>query len=75
MPAEWSVDAVEARAYTVPTDATEADGTATWDTTTMVLVRARCGDTVGTGWTYGPAARWIPGAARCARTRAGRATG
>jgi L-alanine-DL-glutamate epimerase-like enolase superfamily enzyme len=56
VPHGWSVDAVEARAYTVPTDASEADGTAAWDTTTMVLVRVRCGDTVGTGWTYGPAA-------------------
>ncbi|HET6626056.1 MAG TPA: enolase C-terminal domain-like protein [Nocardioidaceae bacterium] len=51
-----SVEAVTARAYTVPTDAPEADGTATWSSTTMVLVHARCGDVVGTGWTYGPAA-------------------
>ncbi len=50
------VDAVTARAYTVPTDAPEADGTAQWSKTTMVLVQARSGDVVGTGWTYGPAA-------------------
>lgn len=50
------IDEVSARVYTVPTDAPEADGTYAWDSTTMVLVRARSGDVVGTGWTYGPAA-------------------
>ncbi|MET9879383.1 enolase C-terminal domain-like protein [Actinacidiphila glaucinigra] len=47
------MDAVEAAAYTVPTDAPEGDGTLTWDSTTLVLVRVRSGDTTGTGWTYG----------------------
>ncbi len=42
--------------YTVPTDRPEADGTASWDSTTMVLVRVHAGGLVGTGWTYGPAA-------------------
>jgi L-alanine-DL-glutamate epimerase-like enolase superfamily enzyme len=51
-----AVEALTARAFTVPTDAPEADGTAQWSSTTMVLVQARCGDVVGTGWTYGPAA-------------------
>jgi L-alanine-DL-glutamate epimerase-like enolase superfamily enzyme len=50
------IDSVKAVAYTIPTDAPEGDGTLTWDSTTMVLVEARSGDTVGTGWTYGPAA-------------------
>ncbi len=50
------VDAVEVSAYTVPTDAPEADGTTTWDSTTMVLVQVRAADVVGTGWTYAPAA-------------------
>ncbi len=49
------VTEVQASAYTIPTDAPEADGTATWDSTTLVLVQVRAGDTVGTGWTYGPA--------------------
>lgn len=49
------VDSVEARVYTVPTDEPEADGTIAWDSTTIVLVRARSGSTVGTGWTYGAA--------------------
>ncbi|MDX3095513.1 enolase C-terminal domain-like protein [Streptomyces sp. ME01-24h] len=48
-----AVDSVVAAAYTVPTDAPEGDGTATWDATTLVLVRVRCGGTTGTGWTYG----------------------
>ncbi|MEO6882250.1 MAG: enolase C-terminal domain-like protein, partial [Mycobacteriaceae bacterium] len=42
--------------YTVPTDAPEADGTLTWDSTTMVVVQVHSGDVVGTGWTYGPSA-------------------
>jgi L-alanine-DL-glutamate epimerase-like enolase superfamily enzyme len=50
------VDAVTASAYTVPTDAPEGDGTAAWSDTTVVVVEARCGEVVGTGWTYGPAA-------------------
>ncbi len=47
------VESVEASAYTVPTDLPEADGTLSWDRTTLVLVQVRAGDTVGTGWTYG----------------------
>lgn len=50
------VDTVRASAYTIPTDAPEADGTLAWDSTTLVLVQAWSGDVVGTGWTYGPAA-------------------
>lgn len=48
-----TVDAIDVAVYTVPTDAPEADGTIAWDSTTMVMVRARSGRTVGTGWTYG----------------------
>lgn len=47
------VEQVEASAYTVPTDAPEADGTFAWTETTLVLVQAWSGDQVGTGWTYG----------------------
>ncbi len=50
------VDSVDVAVYTVPTDAPEGDGTLTWDSTTMILVTIRAGDTVGTGWTYVPAA-------------------
>ncbi|MFC5675066.1 enolase C-terminal domain-like protein [Streptomyces incanus] len=50
------VDTVEAAAYTVPTDAPESDGTLTWQSTTLVLVRVRSGTATGLGWTYGAAA-------------------
>jgi L-alanine-DL-glutamate epimerase-like enolase superfamily enzyme len=47
---------VEARAYRVPTDRPEGDGTFAWDSTTIVVVEVRAGDRTGTGWTYAPAA-------------------
>jgi len=50
------VTKLEASAYTIPTDAPEADGTMTWDSTTLVLVQVHAGGLVGTGWTYGPSA-------------------
>jgi L-alanine-DL-glutamate epimerase-like enolase superfamily enzyme len=50
------IRALDVTVYTVPTDAPEADGTLSWEATTMVLVRAHAADAVGTGWTYGPAA-------------------
>jgi L-alanine-DL-glutamate epimerase-like enolase superfamily enzyme len=43
-------------AYTIPTDAPEADGTLTWDKTTMVVAAARAGAARGIGWTYAAAA-------------------
>ncbi|MEU8276843.1 enolase C-terminal domain-like protein [Microbispora bryophytorum] len=43
-------------AYRVPTDRPEADGTLSWDATTMVVVRADAGEAAGLGWTYAPAA-------------------
>lgn len=51
------VEAVEAAAYRIPTDAPESDGTLAWDATTLVLVRVHAGGRTGTGYTYaGPAA-------------------
>lgn len=47
------VRAVSATAFTVPTPQPEADGTLTWDSTTMVVVTAEGGGQCGTGWTYG----------------------
>ena len=47
------IESLDASIYTVPTDAPEADGTLSWDSTTMVLVQARAGSECGTGWTYG----------------------
>jgi L-alanine-DL-glutamate epimerase-like enolase superfamily enzyme len=54
--AEIPIESVDASVYTVPTDAPEADGTLSWDSTVMTLVQARAGGQCGTGWTYGSAA-------------------
>ena len=54
--ADDAVEALEATALTVPTDAPEGDGTLTWDATTVVLVQAHGGGSTGVGWTYGPPA-------------------
>jgi L-alanine-DL-glutamate epimerase-like enolase superfamily enzyme len=51
-----TIEALRARAYTVPTDAPEGDGTLTWNATTMVVVEAQATGRVGTGWTFAPAA-------------------
>jgi L-alanine-DL-glutamate epimerase-like enolase superfamily enzyme len=50
------IDAVRARAYTVPTDAPEADGTFAWHSTTMVLAEVAAGGAVGLGYSYTAAA-------------------
>ncbi|MGN6445629.1 enolase C-terminal domain-like protein [Amnibacterium sp.] len=50
------VETLEARAYTIPTDSPEADGTIAWDATTIILVTATAAGATGVGWTYGPAA-------------------
>ena len=50
------IESVEAAVYTVPTDAPEADGTLSWDSTVMTVVRVQASGTWGTGWTYGSAA-------------------
>jgi L-alanine-DL-glutamate epimerase-like enolase superfamily enzyme len=50
---DTAIESVGASVYTVPTDAPEADGTLSWDSTTMVLVQIRAANVTGTGWTYG----------------------
>lgn len=50
------IETVNARAYTIPTDRPEADGTFEWTATTLVLVRLHSGGTTGLGFTYGDAA-------------------
>lgn len=47
-----TVTDVAAEVYTIPTDAPEADGTLTWDATTVVVVTVTDGDEQGLGWTY-----------------------
>jgi L-alanine-DL-glutamate epimerase-like enolase superfamily enzyme len=47
-----TVDAIDVGAYTVPTDGLEADGTLSWDSTTIVVVQAHAGGQRGLGYTY-----------------------
>jgi L-alanine-DL-glutamate epimerase-like enolase superfamily enzyme len=51
-----SIERLTTTAYTVPTDAPEADGTFAWNSTTLVLVQATGDGVTGTGWTYAPVA-------------------
>jgi L-alanine-DL-glutamate epimerase-like enolase superfamily enzyme len=50
------VESLVVSAFTVPTEEPESDGTAGWDSTTIVVVEARAGDETGLGYTYAPAA-------------------
>ena len=50
--AQAPVEQLEVGAYTIPTDAPEADGTLAWDATTIVVVHARGGGECGLGYTY-----------------------
>lgn len=50
------VERVEAHAYEIPTDAPEEDGTASWSSTTMVVVQVSAAGHTGIGYTYGPPA-------------------
>ena len=77
------VEAVEAHAYTIPTDLPEADGTAAWDSTTLVVVFVQAGGLEGVGYTYadasaalvvaGQAGAWTQ-ARRCRAVRRARRT-
>ncbi|HWG76051.1 MAG TPA: enolase C-terminal domain-like protein [Steroidobacteraceae bacterium] len=52
MRAEVPVTTVSAAAYTIPTDLPEADGTAQWDSTTLVVVHVEGGGRRGFGYSY-----------------------
>ena len=54
--ADAVVDRVEASAYRIPTDAPEADGTAAWGDTTLVVVEVSAGGGTGLGYTYASSA-------------------
>ena len=54
------VESLAVSAFTVPTDAPESDGTAEWDSTTIVVVEATAGGETGLGYTYAPAAAGNP---------------
>jgi L-alanine-DL-glutamate epimerase-like enolase superfamily enzyme len=47
-----AIERIEAHAYTIPTDRPEADGTLSWDSTTIVVVEAAGGGESGLGYTY-----------------------
>ncbi len=47
-----AVERLRARAYKIPTDAPEADGTLSWAATTIVVVEAECDGLTGTGFSY-----------------------
>ena len=49
---ETTITGSKVRAFTIPTDAPEADGTYAWDQTTMVLVNVEVGGVTGLGYTY-----------------------
>lgn len=51
-----TVEGLRAWVLAFPADAPEADGTAAWTSTTMVLVETRSNGARGYGWTYGAAA-------------------
>lgn len=53
---EMLIEKVEIAAFTIPTDAPEADGTLSWDSTTLVLAEIQGGGHTGTGYTYGHSA-------------------
>ena len=44
---------VGGRAYSIPTDQPEADGTLHWSSTTVVVAQVSASGQVGMGWTYG----------------------
>src|SRR5205814_6863323 len=46
------IERLDVEAYTIPTDAPEADGTIAWTSTTIVLVHAMAGGVAGLGYSY-----------------------
>jgi L-alanine-DL-glutamate epimerase-like enolase superfamily enzyme len=46
------VERLDVAAHTIPTDEPESDGTLEWDSTTIIVVRARAGRETGLGYTY-----------------------
>jgi L-alanine-DL-glutamate epimerase-like enolase superfamily enzyme len=50
------IEDVHLSTYTIPTDSPEADGTFSWDSTTLVVAEIRAAGKSGLGYTYGSAA-------------------
>ena len=51
-----AIKSLTARAFTIPTDAPEADGTFAWNSTTLVLAEVKAGGKSGMGYSYTDAA-------------------
>ncbi|HEY2630881.1 MAG TPA: enolase C-terminal domain-like protein [Solirubrobacteraceae bacterium] len=51
-----AVERLVARTFTIPTDAPEADGTLSWEQTTLVLAEAHASGHTGVGYSYAAAA-------------------
>ncbi len=49
---EAPIGPVQARAYTIPTDQPEQDGTADWDSTTLIVATVEAAGYEGIGYTY-----------------------
>jgi L-alanine-DL-glutamate epimerase-like enolase superfamily enzyme len=49
---ETVVEQLTARAFSIPTDAPEADGTLSWDATTIVVAEVRAAGHTGVGYSY-----------------------
>ncbi len=49
------IDLLHVSAYRIPTSSPEADGTLSWDSTTLVLVELQAGGKTGIGYTYADA--------------------
>lgn len=47
-----TIGTIRAQAFTIPTDAPEADGNASWDSTTLIVVHVKAGDREGVGYSY-----------------------
>lgn len=49
---DCKITGLTARAYKIPTESAEADGTIDWDSTTLVVATVKAGGKSGTGYTY-----------------------
>ena len=49
------IESVDAEAFVIPTDRPEADGTISWDHTTLVVADVAAGNQHGLGYTYADA--------------------
>lgn len=52
---DCGIDGIDVRAYRIPTQTPESDGTLRWNATTLVYVEVRAGGETGIGYTYADA--------------------